>query len=93
MKRSVLCVATGLAAILLVPACNPFAVAGGHGEADRAIAAFHDQLNAGRSCHHLRGIHGGHVPVSGTAPSGLVWELGGKIWMGPERWARPIWWA
>ncbi len=38
-----------------------------------------DNLVGVCSCHHLRGIHGGHVRVSGTAPSGLVWELGGKI--------------
>ncbi len=25
--------------------------------------------------HHLRGIHGGRIRVSGTAPDGLVWEL------------------
>ena len=33
------------------------------------------------SCHHLRGVHGGYIRVSGTAPNGLVWELGGKVWM------------
>ncbi len=43
------------------------------------------------ACHHLVGIHGGYLRVSGTAPNGLVWELGGKIWMGPERWAAPAW--
>ncbi len=41
--------------------------------------------------HHLRGVHGGHVRVTGTAPNGLVWELGGKVWMGPERWEKPAW--
>jgi len=40
-------------------------------------------------CHHLRGIHGGYIRVSGTAPGGLVWELGGKVWMGPARWVEP----
>ena len=43
------------------------------------------------SCHHLRGVHGGYIRVSGTAPNGLVWELGGKVWMGPERWDEPVW--
>jgi hypothetical protein len=38
------------------------------------------------SCHHLRGVHGGYIRVSGTAPRGLVWVLGGKVWMGPQRW-------
>jgi hypothetical protein len=28
--------------------------------------------------HHLRGVHMGRVRVSGTAPDGLVWELGGR---------------
>ena len=41
--------------------------------------------------HHLVGIEKGYVRVNGTAPNGLVWELGGKIWMGPERWDRPVW--
>ena len=29
------------------------------------------------ACHHLRGIHGGFLQVSGTAPGALVWELRG----------------
>jgi hypothetical protein len=41
--------------------------------------------------HHLVGIEKGYVRVNGTAPNGLVWELGGKIWMGPERWEKPAW--
>ncbi len=41
--------------------------------------------------HHLVGIEKGYVRVNGTAPNGRVWELGGRIWMGPERWARPVW--
>ena len=41
--------------------------------------------------HHLVGIEKGYVRVNGTAPNGLVWELGGKIWMGPERWEKPVW--
>ena len=41
--------------------------------------------------HHLVGIHKGYVRVAGTAPNGLVWELGGKVWMGPERWEKPAW--
>ncbi|HEY7724561.1 MAG TPA: HNH endonuclease signature motif containing protein [Anaeromyxobacteraceae bacterium] len=28
--------------------------------------------------HHLRGVHMGWVRVSGTAPDGLVWEVGGR---------------
>jgi hypothetical protein len=35
--------------------------------------------------HHLRGVHGGYIRVTGTAPGGLVWELGGTIWMGPQQ--------
>jgi hypothetical protein len=27
-------------------------------------------------CHHLRGIHGGYIRVTGRAPDGLVWEVG-----------------
>jgi hypothetical protein len=27
------------------------------------------------ACHHLRGIHGGHLRVHGKAPDGLRWEL------------------
>ncbi len=45
------------------------------------------------ACHHLRGIHGGYLRVTGTAPNGLAWELGGKVWVGPERWAKPAWQA
>jgi hypothetical protein len=28
--------------------------------------------------HHLHGVHGGYIRVRGTAPDGLVWELGRK---------------
>jgi hypothetical protein len=31
-------------------------------------------------CHHLRGIHGGYIRVSGRAPGALVWEVRGRIW-------------
>jgi hypothetical protein len=31
-------------------------------------------------CHHLRGIHGGHLRVRGRAPGELRWELGGRGW-------------
>jgi hypothetical protein len=27
-------------------------------------------------CHHLRGVHGGYIRLSGRAPDGLVWEVG-----------------
>ncbi len=27
------------------------------------------------ACHHLRGVHGGHLRVRGTAPDALVWEV------------------
>ncbi len=37
--------------------------------------------------HHLRGIHGGLIRVSGTAPDGLVWELrsGARLGVAPRR--------
>jgi hypothetical protein len=34
-----------------------------------------ENLTALCAPHHLRGIHGGLIRVSGTAPDGLVWEL------------------
>ncbi|HZR08223.1 MAG TPA: hypothetical protein VFA79_06550, partial [Myxococcales bacterium] len=30
------------------------------------------------AAHHLRGIHGGLLRVTGSAPDGLVWEFGLK---------------
>jgi hypothetical protein len=43
------------------------------------------------ACHHLRGIHGGYIRVSGRAPDGLVWELvgGAEWWMGGVTVATP----
>jgi hypothetical protein len=35
--------------------------------------------------HHLRGIHGELIRVSGTAPHGLVWELRSGVRLGPAR--------
>jgi hypothetical protein len=35
--------------------------------------------------HHLRGIHGGLIRVSGTAPDRLVWELRSGKRLGPAR--------
>jgi 5-methylcytosine-specific restriction endonuclease McrA len=32
------------------------------------------------ACHHLRGIHGGYIRVSGRAPDQLVWEVRGRVW-------------
>ena len=32
--------------------------------------------------HHLRGIHGGLIRVSGTAPDSLVWELRSGVRLG-----------
>ncbi len=46
MTRSVSCAAAGLAAVALA-ACNPFAMAGGREEGERAVTAFHEQLNGG----------------------------------------------
>ena len=37
------------------------------------------------TCHHLFGIHGGYIRVTGTAPDGLEWTLGGRVWMGVRR--------
>ena len=37
------------------------------------------------TCHHLYGIHGGFIRVSGTAPARLKWELGGRVWSGVGR--------
>jgi hypothetical protein len=39
--------------------------------------------------HHLRGIHGGLIRVSGTAPDGLVWELRSGVRLGPARRLHP----
>jgi hypothetical protein len=36
------------------------------------------------ACHHLRGIHGGYIRVSGIAPDRLVWEVGGRTWNGGD---------
>ena len=35
--------------------------------------------------HHLRCIHGGFLRVTGRAPDGLRWFLGGLAWDGPRR--------
>ena len=34
------------------------------------------------ACHHLVGIHGGFIRVSGRAPDRLVWEVGGRVLRG-----------
>src|SRR5512138_1739964 len=34
------------------------------------------------ACHHLRGIHGGYMRVTGRAPDGLVWEVAGRVFTG-----------
>jgi hypothetical protein len=46
--------------------------------------------------HHLVGVHGGYVRVSGTAPHALTWEIGPRHapvdlrrWLGLEPAARP----
>jgi hypothetical protein len=43
----------------------------------RSHGGSHDPGNQTALCapHHLRGIHGGRIRVSGTAPDRLVWEL------------------
>jgi 5-methylcytosine-specific restriction endonuclease McrA len=39
-----------------------------------------EEANLASMCkpHHLRGVHGGYLRVSGRAPDGLRWELGGS---------------
>jgi hypothetical protein len=60
----------------------------------RAVHAHHVQLRSHRGpdieenlvalcgCHHHRGIHGGYIRVRGRAPDRLIWEIGGRVWVG-----------
>ena len=73
-----------------VPMCSRKAAHAHHVQSRAQLGPNEDPNLVGTCpCHHLRGLHQGYVRVSGTAPNGLVWELGGKVWMGPERWREP----
>ena len=69
-----------------VPGCGRRAVHAHH-VAYRAQGGSDEETNLVGlcGCHHLRGIHGGHVRVFGLAPDGLVWRLGGELWTGSFR--------
>jgi hypothetical protein len=60
-----------------VPGCSRPAV-DSHHITFRSAGGSNDRENQPGTCkpHHLHGIHGGHVRVTGHAPDALVWELG-----------------
>ena len=65
-----------------VPGCSRRAAHAHHVEPRSHLGPSIDENLVGIcAVHHLRGVHGGYVRVTGTAPNGLVWELGGKVWM------------
>jgi hypothetical protein len=75
-----------------VPGCSRRAAHAHHVEPRSHLGPDTDENQVGICAHHhLVGIEKGYVRVNGTAPNGLVWELGGRIWMGPERWEKPVW--
>jgi hypothetical protein len=66
-----------------VPGCSRRAVHAHHVEPkSHGGADTEANLVALCACHHLRGIHGGYIRVRGRAPDELVWEVGGRIWVG-----------
>ncbi len=69
-----------------VPGCSRRAVHAHH-VVPRSRGGSDDPSNlvALCACHHLRGIHGGYLHVSGSAPDELVWELRGGL--------PPAWWS
>lgn len=69
-----------------VPGCSRPAVHAHHIEF-RSRGGGDDDHNLVGICaiHHQFGIHTGYITVSGTAPHGLVWKLGGEVWMGPRK--------
>jgi hypothetical protein len=75
-----------------VPGCSRRATHAHH-VVPRSRGGGHEPVNlvALCACHHLRGVHGGHLRVRGRAPDGLAWELAapsaGPAW--PARPARP----
>jgi hypothetical protein len=60
-----------------VPGCSRRAVHAHH-IVSRSRGGSDDDENLVSLCafHHLRGVHGGHLRVSGRAPDGLTWEIG-----------------
>jgi hypothetical protein len=64
-----------------VPGCSRRAVHAHHIEPRcRGGSDEPENLVALCACHHLRGIHGGHMKVWGRAPHGLFWAVRGEIW-------------
>jgi len=67
-----------------VPCCSRRATHAHHVKWRSHLGGHEDENLVGMcACHHLRGIHLGYIRVTGFAPDGLVWELGGRVWVGP----------
>jgi len=66
-----------LEAVAKVPGCSRAAVHAHH-IIPRSQGGTDDPENLVSLCaaHHLHGIHGGRMRVTGTAPDKLVWEFG-----------------